>query len=105
MTNLYIDIWSYLYRGMIIAGGYTYTASQPWYEPNALKLLRTNLNVRFAHDASWNKYILIGETNTNWGGYLRASISKAYSHYRDLPENVTMELVTNTSGLTITNTF
>lgn len=31
MTNLYIDIWSYLYRGMIIAGGYTYTASQPWY--------------------------------------------------------------------------
>lgn len=105
MTNIYVDIWSYLYRGMIIAGGYTYAVNQPWYEPNAIKSLNTNLTVRFANDASYNKYILIGDVDTNWGGYLGSSISKAYSHYQDLPDNVTMELVTDISDLTVTKTF
>lgn len=108
MGNLYIDIWSYSYRGFYIAGGYSYGNQNSWFLPQAMCLTPTGnvLSVRFAEDADKNKYILIGTTTTNYSGYLGVSLMKAFSNYTNVPqEDFNIELVTDESDLTITATF
>ena len=103
MITLFIDVWSYTYMGRLIVGGYTYSPGQNWYAPKVVKQLNSNLTVRFAHDANWNKYILIGNADTNWSGYMGATISKIITHYQSL-KMVQMDFVNSFSGLTITST-
>ena len=109
MSNLYIDVWSYEYRGLYIASGYTYDKTHEWFKPQAMCLTTKDkvLPIRFAEDNDKNKYILLGTTTTNHGGYLGVSVMKMYSNYSaiDYSSDVTIEFITDESDLKITATF
>lgn len=74
MFNARISLWSYNYLADITVGGYTYTATGDWYRAKAMGQVHAGfLNVRFSGSGT-NRYIQIGDTNTDWGGYLHVTI-------------------------------
>jgi len=74
MFNAKISLRSYSYLADISVGGYTYTSTGNWHMPQATgRVHGGTLNVRFSGSGA-HRYIQIGDTNTNWSGYLHVTI-------------------------------
>lgn len=81
MFNTKINIRSYNYLANIEAGGYTYVATNRWHSIHVTGSSSNGaLNVRFATATTTvgsNRYIVIGDSNTVWGGYLAVVVEEA----------------------------
>lgn len=100
MFNARITIWSYYYTAELIAGGYTYIDSGAWYNPRVTgRVHGGTLNVRFSSSGS-NRYIQIGDTTTNWGGYLHVTVDDVSSGYGIFLSPFTVSLATAYIGTT-----
>lgn len=76
-----ITLRSYLYSGTIIVGGYTYTGTANWYMPTSTGIISSGtFNVRFIGNGT-QRYIVIGEPTTAWGGYLHVNIDEMSNGY------------------------
>ena len=81
MFNAKISLVSYNFLADIHVGGYTNNSGSSWHKPQATgDSYGGNLNVRFTSSGS-NRYILIGEVDTNWDGYLHVTIDKVAYGY------------------------
>lgn len=78
MFNAHINIRAYDCLADIHVGGYTYIANAHWHSPRAQgSVVGPPLNVRFATASTAvgsKRYIVIGDTNTVWGGYLHVTV-------------------------------
>lgn len=78
MFNAKINIRSYSYLANIQIGGYTYTGTSDWHSTHATgQISGGNLNVRFCTESETigsKRYVVIGDTGTNWGGYLHVTV-------------------------------
>lgn len=83
MFNTKINIRSYNYLVDMAAGGYTYTSTQDWHSTHATgESSNGPLNIRFATDGiEGRRYIIIGDSNTDWGGYLHVTVDDATVGY------------------------
>ena len=86
---------------VIFVGGYTYTATSNWYLPQATGLTHGGtLNVRFSGSGQ-SRYIQIGDTDTNWGGYLHVCVDEVVSGYgQSFPSPFDITLATSYIGTT-----
>ena len=78
MFNAHINIRAYDCLADIHVGGYTYIANAHWHSPRAQgNVVGPALNIRFATASTAvgsKRYIVIGDTNTVWGGYLHVTV-------------------------------
>lgn len=88
--------------------GYTYITTARWYYPTAVRVSSGAAPpIKFATDGNNDRYILIGTTDTNWGGYLHVIIprvSVGYGHNINL-DRWEISLITSEEGFTINNLF
>ena len=88
--------------------GYTYISSSRWYQPAAVRISSgATPPIKFATDENNDRYILIGTTDTNWGGYLHVIIprvSVGYGHTIDL-NRWEISLITSEEDFTIDSLF
>ena len=85
--------------------GYTYTDSTSFHSPLAMGLFRgIEPKLRAAVDEEGNRCFLLGDTTTEWGGYIRASVYKylcqSSGGSEDKNPNITLSLVTDESAFT-----
>ncbi len=107
MIDAEISLQSYTGVTKYHVRGYTYTGSANWHMPN-VTCIGSGLNhgVRFAKNASGQRLILIGLTNTSWGGYLHAVIPRltiGYGATNSAPDWA-ITLVTSETGFVIGST-
>lgn len=110
MFDAEISVYSYKYRGKIRISGYTYIGGTGWFYPTAsgnfdlgtTPLGALPINVRFAGDGlNGKRYIMIGNTDTVWEGYLSVVIDHVNSGFGSgLLEPVTITLATSYAGTT-----
>jgi len=107
MLDAEISLQSYIGVTKYHVRGYTYTGSANWHMPNVTCVgSGLNHNVRFAKNASGQRLILIGLTNTSWGGYLHAVIPRltiGYGATNSAPD-WTISLVTSETGFVVGST-
>ncbi|KAF5061941.1 hypothetical protein DSECCO2_309970 [anaerobic digester metagenome] len=76
MFNAQITVRSYFNLVNLTVGGYTYTSTTAWHLPQATGTVFTSsINVRFSADGA-ARYMIIGDSGTDWGGYLHVTIDK-----------------------------
>jgi hypothetical protein len=103
MFDAVIRIRSYTYLMDINVGGYTYTSGgSDWHNPQASGMNDTNLiiPIKFYSDGT-NRFIIIGDTTTVWGGYLHVSVDKVdigYGSTAPIIAPFTVSLVTSITG-------
>lgn len=75
MFQAKVSIRSYSYLVNLDLGGYTYTSASTWHNPQASGMTQSpSVKVRFSAGAGEKRYIIIGDTNTAWSGYLQVSV-------------------------------
>ena len=71
-------------------GGYTYINTTSWYGVKAgvtgWSAEANRHGVRFASDSAGIRYILLGNTSTQWGGYLQVIIPEIIIGYGATPQ-------------------
>lgn len=105
MFNLSVSLRSYNFLADIDIGGYTYTSTAGWHIPQVIGNISSGqqLNIRFLANGS-NRYIIIGETSTDWGGYLHVNLDKINAGYSDGSRiQATLSLVTTLPSGTVNN--
>lgn len=88
-------------NAILCLSGYASTNGFSWARATGL-VGGLELKVRTAGDANGNHYFLIGEVNTNWGGYLQSNVTNLLKHVDgdDSGSCVEVTFVTNESTFT-----
>lgn len=77
MFDAEVSIRAYNYSAQIQLSGYTYVANTNWHHQKASGNPSAPLNVRFrTSGVNGKRYVMIGETNTDWGSHLQVSVTK-----------------------------
>ena len=90
MFSSRVNVWSYNMCLNYTIGGYTYINTTSWYGVKAgvtgWSAEANRHGVRFASDSAGIRYILLGNTSTQWGGYLQVIIPEIIIGYGATPQ-------------------